>query len=288
MRIIKKVFIGLFGFLIIVLLLFSCNVMWKSPANFKIDNYKELKVPIMNMESYKEIIAKHRRPYIYSITSSNANGGKVFIVGVEHINDPNHSQFDSIRKVWRESNPDVALVEGRLGFLFSWFQNPIKKFGEGGLTSSLAKKDGAKLYSWEPEREDEVKMLKKKYSAEQLAMFYSLRPIIGRKITDMEQALNKTIKSRTDYDGIRNVFKSWKDLDKLWKKDFPNIDWRTFNNGWWPKGYLSDIANDSNLARDNHMIQIISELVKEGKTVFVTMGVSHAPRIEQALQSEIQ
>lgn len=287
MRIVKKVLIGLLGFMAIILLLFSCNVMWKSPANFKVKNYKELGVPIMDMTTYKEIVGKHRRPYIYSITSKS--GGSVYVVGVDHRNNPSHSQFDSIRHVWNIAKPDIALVEGRLGFLFSWFQNPIKKFGEGGLTAKLAKKNSAKLYSWEPTRNDEIKILRKKYSAEELAMFYSLRPIIGRKIKNMEKALDKTIGSRTDYDNLRGVFKSWKDLDKVWKKDFPNLDWRNYNNkGWWPKGYLSEIANESNLIRDNHMIQIIIESVKEGKTVFVTMGVSHAPRIEEVLRVEIQ
>ena len=71
------------------------------------------------MDTYmSNIVNSHRRPYIYTINSRNK--GKVIVLGVEHISDPSNIQFDSIRKYWLESNPDVALVEGRMGFLFAF------------------------------------------------------------------------------------------------------------------------------------------------------------------------
>ncbi|NAS31101.1 hypothetical protein GTQ40_08980 [Flavobacteriaceae bacterium R38] len=291
MKIVRKVLIGVLGFALLVVLLFFFNVMWKSPPNFKVNEYKPLEIPIMDMTAYRDIMQTHRRPYIYAITSKS--GGSVHVLGVEHLNNSNHPQFDSINSIWKKVRPDVALVEGRLGFLFTWFQDPVTKYGEGGLTSYLAKQDRAKLYTWEPTRNDEIALLMKDYSVDKIAMFYSLRPYFSKsrsgKVVDPEGELQKLIENRTDYNNIRGVFKSWKDLDEMWKKDFPSIDWRNYKDekGWWPEGYLEDLWNASNLARDEHLIQTILQLVGEGKKVFVTMGASHAPRIEESLKNAL-
>lgn len=282
----KKFFYGLFGFILFILILFIADIIWKSPSYFKTSQVHTLEVPIMNMTTYMDsIINTHRRPYIYSLNTENA--GKVIIVGVAHTNDPNNSQFDSIRKYWKNNKPSVALVEGRLGFYIKWLQNPIKQYGESGLTSELAKRDGADLYSWEPTRDDEIDMLIKKYSGLKLAMFYSLRPFFGIPIEERENnpedILQSLIEERTNKKHLVNTINSWKDIDSIWQADFPDKDWRIHNSGYGYPGYLHDIWNSSNLARDQHMINIIIELVQEGETVFVTMGSSHAPRIEKSL-----
>ena len=190
------------------------------------------------------------------------------------------------------AKPTVALVEGRLGFLFTWFQNPIKKYGESGLVSKLAKSEGVDLYTWEPTRNDQIKILLKEYTAEELALFLSFRPYFSNlrygKPSNPNEKLQKYLESRTDYDHVRDVYTSWRELDSIWKRDFPDIEWRDYSDEHgWPEGYLSQIANASNLSRDYHLVQIISELVNNGETVFVTMGVSHAPRIEDALKGSV-
>ncbi len=104
-----------------------------------------------------------------------------------------------------------------------------------------------------------------------------------------EKKLQGYLESRTDYKHIRGVYQSWEELDSIWDKDFPEIEWRNYSdeNGW-PKGYLYDLWNSSNLSRDYHLVQIIFELVKKGETVFVTVGASHAPRIEKTLRATIK
>ena len=244
----------------------------------------------MDMETYMNEGSNHRRPYIYTVKSKS--GGQVIVLGVRHINDTSNSQFDSIRNYWNTYEPSIALVEGKLGFYFKWIHDPIEKFGESGLTAQLAKKDNVDLYTWEPTREDEIKLLKTKYSAKKLAMFYSLRPFFGIPKKDRKNnpkdKLQKLINERTDYDYLKGAITSWEEIDSTWKQDFPDIDWKTFSTGYgWP-GYFHDIWNSSNLTRDEHMIQIILELIKESETIFVTMGASHAPRIEEALRKSIQ
>ncbi|WP_298904064.1 hypothetical protein [uncultured Psychroserpens sp.] len=286
----KKIVTFILVFFGLILILFFTNVMWKSPAFYKTETQYTLEVPVMDMTTYKTIINTHRRPYIYTVYGKNK--GKVIVVGVEHINDPSNAQFDSIRHYWAINKPDVALVEGRLGFLFKWFQDPIEHYGESGLTSALAKKDHVNLFTWEPTREDEIELMIKRYPAEKLAMFYALRPFYGlskeERQNNPEDALQKLIDERTDYDHLRHTITSWQDVDSIWQTDFPNKDWRHHDAGYgWP-GYLQEIWNGSNLSRDEHMIQIILEQVNQGKTVFVTMGSSHAPRIENTLKTALK
>lgn len=274
-----------------ILLLFYFDILWKSPSFYKTEKQYVLDEPIMDMDTYMNgIVSKHKRPYIYTVKSKNK--GQVIVLGVEHIKDVNNSQFDSIRHYWKIYNPDIALVEGRMGFFFKWFQNPIESYGESGLVKHLANKDDTELYTWEPSREDEINLLIKRYSGKKLAMFYSLRPFFGipieKRKENPEEILQGFIDERTDYNHLKGTISSWKDIDDVWKQDFPNLDWRTFSSGYgWP-GYFQDIWNSSNLSRDTHMINIILEQIEKNKTVLVTMGSSHAPRIENALKSAIK
>lgn len=291
MKILKKILYSLVLFAGLVLLLFYFGVMWKSPSFYKVEQRAELRTPVMDMDSYGDIISTHRRPYIYTLASKN--GARVSIVGVDHRNDATHPQFDSIRQAWKQLQPDVALIEGRLGFLFTWFQDPIQSYGESGLTSYLAKTEGKELYTWEPSRDDEVLILKEKFGLEEIAMFYTLRPYFSLSsrgtVQNPEEKIQEYIDSRTDYQHIRGVLRSYKDLDAVWKKYYPNIDWRTYSNkrGYMPQGLMHKLWNASNIARDEHLIQSVLDLMNNNKNVFVTVGVSHAPRIEETLKTAL-
>ncbi|PQJ77794.1 hypothetical protein [Polaribacter porphyrae] len=287
MKFLKKLFYTFISFTIIILSLFYFDVLWKSPSYYKVEKYTELEVPVMNMKEYDKIISTHRRPYIYSIKAEN--GATVSIVGVEHTNDKNLPQFDSIKYQWIKLNPDIALVEGRMGIFFSWIHNPIEEYGESGLISYLAKKENKELFTWEPTRQNEIELLIQQYTPKQLAMFYCLRPyfsfIRNNKNYNAEEKIDDLINERTDYTYLKNTFSSYKDLDKEWKKYYPNIDWRNYSNkqNYMPEGIMYQIWNSSNLARNKHLIQIILTSVKKGKNIIATVGVSHAPRIEQTL-----
>lgn len=290
MKIIIRIVGGLLLFTAVILLLFYLDIMWKSPPHYHVDSYQAFEVPIMDMAGYDSIRATHRRPYIYSIVSKS--GGSLHILGLEHSKNPDHPQFDTLRTIWTRVKPDVAMVEGRLGFFFSWFMNPVELYGASGLTARLAKRDDAELYTWEPTRQNEIDMLLQEHSARQLAMFYTFRPYFSNmrhgKPDNPEEKLQEYLENRTDYEHLRNIYTHWSELDSTWQREYPDMDWRTYSDErGWPNGYLYDIWNSSNLARDRHLVQAISKLVEEGNTVFVTMGTSHAPRIEQVLKKEI-
>jgi hypothetical protein len=272
--------------IVTLLYLLACT----SPPQYSVNKAPITSEQIMGMDEYAAI-SGHRRPFVYEIQSTS--GGKVCVVGIDHTKDVSDPQLDTIRKVWAGLNPTVALVEGRLGFYIPAIHNPIVKFGEGGLVSELSRKSGVRIYSWEPTRNDELNIMIAKFPAEKLAMFYALRPYFSNlrfgKPSNPEQGLQEYIDDRTDYDLIRGYITSWEQIDKNWQHDFPNEkDWRDYSDEvGWPRGYLFDIWNESNLARDVHMCNTVVDLVAKGEVVFVTMGSSHAPRIESALRVAI-
>lgn len=281
-----------FSFLAIVgifLLLLFTGIIWRSPGYYSVAVVKDFEQPVMSMEEYSRQI-NHVRPYIYRLKNDQA---EVYVLGIDHTKDPNDVQIDSIEKAWEEFDPDVLLVEGRLGFLFSGLQDPVKSHGEGGKAVSLAKRDKVDFYTWEPQKQDEVEMMLKRFPAKQVAMFYSLRPYLSNfrfgKPADPDAKLQSYIDSRTDYNGIRGEIKSVSEIDSIWATDFPKEkDWRDSTDEYgWPKGYLAEMASYSNEIRDIHMISAILEMLEQGKKVFVTMGSSHAFRIEETLRKEI-
>lgn len=291
----KKLIIGIVVFIVVLVSftysLIHFNVIWTLAPKYDVKEQVKLDEPIMDMEEYKKIWNTHRRPYIYHVNAANA--GEVYIVGVSHTKDPNNTDLDSIEYYWDKFEPDVVLVEGIVGNLITWFQDPVIELGEGGLVTALAHRDNVDLYSWEPKRESEIEFLLREYSAEEIAMFYSFRPYFSNMrygvYENPEATLQEYLDNKTDYPHITGVFKTWQELDKKWNTDFPNIEWRDYGAGkGYPEGYLNEIWNQTNLLRDIHMIQIIHEFVSEGKKVFVTMGVSHAPRIEKSLRSVIR
>ena len=103
--------------------------------------------------------------------------------------------------------------------------------------------------------------------------------------------MQSLIAKRTNYKTLKGVITSVEQFDSLWKADHPDeVSWRSYKhpqNGW-PKGVLKEIAEATNAVRDEHMCRSIIELVSEGERVFISMGSSHAPRIEKTLKGMIQ
>lgn len=266
------------------------GIIWRSPQFYSVKQEKQFAVPIMDMAAY-DTLGNHRRPYLYEIKKGK---GAVYVLGIEHTKDPNDAQIALLNATWQSFNPDVAMVEGRLGFLFSGMQDPVAQYGEGGAAVALAKKDGVPFYTWEPKKEDEVKIVLSEFNPKQAAAFYALRPYLSNlrfgKPADPDAKLQEYIDSRTDVDGLRGAITSVAQIDSLWKKDYPKAkDWRDSSDEYgWPEGYLGAIFSKSNQLRDIHLCSAVSELVRDGRKVLVTMGSSHAFRIESTLREELK
>lgn len=292
MKKIIKIIALIIGLMMVsIFLLIQFNIIWTMAPYYQVSDDVQLEIPVMGMKAYEDIWDSHRRPYSYSLQAKS--GTKVYIIGVDHTKDQFAPQLDSIRHLWYNSQPDIVLVEGRVGNLFTWVQHPVKELGEGGLVTALAKKDGVPLYSWEPPKEVEIDLLLKDFQVKQIAMYYTMRPYFSNirygKPDNPEAKLQEYLETRTDIVPLKGVFKSWQEVDAQWQQDFPNYDWRNHQAGSsFPEGYMHDLWNRSNLVRDEYMIQIILESIRKKKETFVVMGVSHAPRIEATLRKALE
>ena len=59
-------------------------------------------------------------------------------------------------------------------------------------------------------------------------------------------------------------------------------DWRDLTGVYGAPGFLGEMFEYANDIRDQNMLNIVRELLEEGERVMVTMGWSHAVRIEAA------
>lgn len=281
---------------IMSLLLIQCNIIWLPPKKYQPKELTKLEPPIMSLDEYTAtgLINTHPRPYIYTIESNKIKGG-VLVFGAEHTFDPAHKQLLVMKEHWDKFNPTVAMVEGNLDLIVRWFFNPVKASGEGGYTQKLAKAKGIKIYSWEAGRDAEIDYVLEKYDPMHIAVFFSLRPYQNKwnqfSKTEQDKKIESLISKRTNYKGLKGLINSAKQVDSLWKADFPSLpSWRTYKhpqNGW-PDGIFKHIAEETNMVRDVNMCRSIIELVNKGERVFISMGSSHAPRIEKALQEMLR
>lgn len=271
---------------VLTLLLCGCGPFWRSPAYFTDYEHIPLSEPVLTMEQYSQRAEDHPRPYIVAISDT------LILFGAEHTKDPADPQIDSIAAAWRRFSPTVALVEGRLGFLFSWVSDPVEQYGESGYVMDLAKKDGIPCYSWEPPLNKEVAWMLERHSRQRTALFYIMRPYFGQvkfgKPEDPDNIVEGLIKKRTAVPGLEGSITSVTAIDSIWKADFTGLkNWRDTDDRFgWP-GYLNGLAAESNAFRDEHFAQVIIRLVRQGERVFAVCGSSHAVKLESAVRSTL-
>jgi len=247
--------------------------IWRSPKFILVKNTCEKFENVLTMEQYSQLAESHERPYI--ITGKN-----ILIFGSEHIKDPNNKQNEAIEIAFNTFQPTVVLVEGRLGFLVPNLMNPVKHYGEMGKVAELAKKSGLPVYSWDAPINEQLDALKDKFEPEQLALKEILNPYFGNLRFGKPDSPEKYVEQylfRAGWLGVQDKINSIEDVDRIWKRDFSNVnDWRDISDQWGLPGYLSEIADYSNYNRNQHLVCAIHLLLNQGERVFVICGSSHA------------
>lgn len=271
--------------------------IWIFTKQYKPLQKRQLEPAIMSLDEYtsSNLINTHARPYIYMVESKRSNG-VVLVFGAEHTKDIAHKQFIMMENEWKHFKPTVSMVEGSYFFQLRESQNPVNEKGESGFIGKMAKEYGIDWYTWEPGRDQEIEFLiKNKYLPITIAAFYCLQSYQNKwgtfSKTEQDSVMKDMISKRTYYKGIKGALSSVEQIDSLWKTDYASIDsWRVYkhpHNGW-PDGHFKRIATDATSLRDEHMCRSIIELVNKGEKVFISMGSSHAPRVERTLRGMIK
>ncbi|MFM9872644.1 MAG: hypothetical protein ACKVQS_04155 [Fimbriimonadaceae bacterium] len=236
------------------------------------------------------IYSKTTFPYIVEIET---RAGHLLFLGTEHIYDPQNPQFGKIEESWQSFKPDIALIESR-NLASSSSLNEAAKRGEPAFVATLAKQNGIKVSSLEPEPKVEGAALVAAETPERAHLFLTLRNYFSRRRTQPEipdTTIQLALALRASEYGLTTKLKTVADLDALWKADFPELpNWRNAReNVLSGKGstYLNHLANVSNQIRDDHWAKTIVSFVRQGKKVFVVGGASHAINLEPVLRATL-
>lgn len=278
----KRVLIGLLGILGLAIA-YTALMAWRSPPVFTVES-DPIEYPLMSWDDYHDAARSVTLPIIHE---RSIGKGAALIFGAEHSSDPSHPQFSDLQDVYDRFNPDVVLVEGRMGFFLPPLMHPIKMFGESGAMSANAKRDGLDLYTWELCRSCEPEQLRHRYSDRQVALYLLLRPYSGSDDTTIAAArdrMSSIIADRGNRPGISGVISSQEAFEAAWQEEFPDGPaWHTMHGIYGGPGFIGEMFEYGNDIRDHHLLNIIRELTDDGHRVMATVGWSHAVRLESAL-----
>jgi hypothetical protein len=250
-------------------------IAWKSPKYYTLQQTHQSYA----YTPFKDYNSEHPRPMI-------VERGKALVFGAQHTKDPKHQEIAMIEEKWKAFKPTVALVEGRLGFLLPGVMDPVENLGEGGKVKELASKDDVPLYNWDLSKEELAKQMQSRFSREQIAIAQILNPYFGTmrhgKPASPETFIEEYLK-RASYVGLQDSIKTTADVDRIWKKYFPQKDWRDVTDEYGLPGYLADMMTFTNDLRNQQLVAAIKELTAKGERVFVICGSSHAACVAPAL-----
>jgi hypothetical protein len=266
---------GMILFLAVLIMGTIFLVAWRSPKYYVAGMSEQ--ADIIPFSTYT---ADHPKPYVIA--------RKDFVVfGAEHTKDPNHPQLLLLKKHWDKLQPTVALVESRLGFLLPGFMDPVKTLGEGGKVKALANKASIPVYTWDLSKEVLAEKMSKKFSAEQIAVAQILNPYFGQlrfgRPSDPEAFVAPFLK-RAAYVGLQDSITSVAQVDAIWKKYFPALDWRNETDEDGLPGYLGEMMAYGNDLRNQHLINVVNDLRAKGERVFLVCGSSHAYCVNRGLR----
>lgn len=261
---------------------------------------KESGPPPPGIMSFEEYVKKpHPVPYILKLS---AGKGRLLYFGAKHTYDPNDPEIAQMEKVWLKLRPDVAFFEGadpeNVPAAVKT-REEITRGGEPSFVLFLATRDRVPVKTLEPSRSDEIALLLKKYSPEEVKVFYVLRQIPEFKSGKHDETIEAYTQNVLGWLSMRAELKvaprTLAELKGSSARLFPQLaDWREVPQTWFdpatpqPLTYLNDISRQLSEFRDRHMLALLSEQVTQGKRVFAAVGASHVVMQERALRAAIR
>ena len=125
----------------------------------------------------------------------------------------------------------------------------------------------------------------KRWSSERVALYFTMRVYWSEAQGRADDGLaNDLLAKRTDTPSLRDALQSLADIDRLWKRDFPEMpSWRKLKTE--PQDtYLNEISDASRLIRGRHMVRVLVDLARRGERVFAVVGCIHVIRHEPTIR----
>lgn len=237
--------------------------------------------------------------------SLDITSGDVHLVyiGVRHTFDPADPQWATMKAAWESLHPTIAFYEGSATDVGDSETTSIQKGGEPALTRFLAAKSNVPAQSLEPSRADEVRELLRQFPAEQLVMFYTLRPVMEIRTrkhasgAELDAMLDRALSYIHKIPGLEGELPDSASLRAAFARDFPGRDATAVPQEWFDprrtsaetgSRYFNDINRASSFFRDLHMFRLISKAAQmPGARIFAEVGADHIAAQERALRCAI-
>src|SRR5262245_53995481 len=124
-------------------------------------------------DEHDRVRAAHPEAYVLELARGD---GALLYYGAHHSTALDNPQLADIRARWDAFRPSVALCEGRTrGYLLGPLFPRFTGMPESALVHELARQDDVRLYSLEPEYDQEVALLLQRFAPEEVALFFTLR-----------------------------------------------------------------------------------------------------------------
>jgi hypothetical protein len=251
--------------------------------------------------SYAERNKASNPVFLLDLLSSSKG---LYYFGARHSVDPADSQFVEIEQAWTKAKPTIAFYEGPNRPIAESRDETIKQAGESGFVRFLATRDGVQFVSLEPSPQDEVSFLLKKFSPEQVTLFFVLRETARlrerRKLAEPElraavtQLLERAAKMKlltgpiTNLDELEAAYQRyWKSPAQLWQAP---AEWFDPQKSSVETGgvFTNEVNQMSSGYRDLHMYTILSRSTLEGKKVFAVVGRDHVAMQADAVRCALK
>lgn len=257
---------------------------------------------ILSYDQYAEIEKQgFEMPYVVEVGHSKQ---RLLFYGSDHTNNPEHSQFQDIEVRWgkftAETDQPIALVEGRFDEApeeeTKDRTESIIAGGEAQFVVYLARRDGVKVVSPEPDRAWEANELAKEFGRDNVVFYYFIRqigwwsrltekPDIEAKATKMLELMKKTY----EWDDVDFSIERMEAVhEELFSKPLPwdDAQWVYDITTPTPADHITNqISRRSGELRDEYILRQIEQYWKAGKSPFAVFGSAHAIRLELALHN---
>lgn len=230
-------------------------------------------------------------PYVLELDSY---GGKLVYYGAFHKVDPEHPQFEDIERRWDEFQPTFAYCEGNIWPLEESRIDAIENYGEQGLVTYLAARDGIQVECIDPPLKEQAVYLKNFFPPHLIKAYYVLRQAAINRVMEKDTSPDVYASYYLRHLGRiygQNAFPSnLLEFESMASILFPGLDdWEKIPRSYFGcpdyGGFLADIHRKLNKYRDRVMIQKITGALKKGNRIFAIVGRSHVVIQEAALKS---
>jgi hypothetical protein len=246
---------------------------------------------VMSWKEYSRRSGAYTYPYILSIQTST---GQLLYFGARHTYDPANPQISQIEKLWADFHPDVAFNEGGNPPTESSRDVAVSRYGEPGIVRFLAARDMVPVKSIDPTDAEEVTVLSRRFSSEQIKLYWVLRAVVQHvhKPTKgpIEHELERIFPIFSGTPGLNASPNSIAELQSIYARYFPRQgDFRETPEAWFDPvvsgTFLNEVSRQLSEYRDRYTIELLTRHVNEGKRVFAVVGGTHVIMQERAIRS---